>query len=96
MQVSDEVNMKDVLQLVLKKYGLEEKYVSVRIKEAWRALFGNAIANQCDVFYFKNGELTVRIQSAALRYDLSMSKSLLIERINQELGNNFIQIIHLK
>ncbi len=96
MQVSDEVNMKDVLQLMLKKYGLEEKYVSVRIKEAWRTLFGNGIANQCDGFYYKNGELTVRIQSAALRNDLSMSKTLLIERINQALGAEFVQLIHLK
>lgn len=96
MQVSDEFSMKDALQLLLKKYGLEEKYVTVRIKEAWQKLFGNTIASQTSGFFYQKGELTVRIQSAALRYELSMNKSLLVDRINQEMGGNFIRLIHLK
>ncbi len=96
MQVSDEFSMKDVLQLLLKKYGMEEKYVSVRIQEAWRKLFGNTIANQTSGFFYQKGELTVRVQSSALRYELSMNKTLLIDNINQELGGTFVRLIHLK
>ena len=92
----NEENLGDVITRLLKAYGLEEGYYAAAIVTHWENLMGPAVARRTQSIKIQKGVLIVKIESAALRQELSYSKDKIMSTINKELGLRIIKSVELR
>ena len=67
----------------------------VKVVESWPKVVGPFIASHTIDISIKNGVLHVRVDSDALRNELSYSKSLLMKNLNEQVGKEIVKEIVL-
>lgn len=90
VQTLDEVLMK-----MLRAQGLETPLLQKRLVDAWDTVAGPTVARYTTQKYIKNQTLYVRIANPALRQDLSMMRSQLLQRLNSHVGAMVIADIRI-
>lgn len=90
IQTLDEVLMK-----MLRAQGLETPLLQKRLIDAWDTVAGPTVARYTTQKYIKNQTLYVRIANPALRQDLSMMRSQLLQRLNSHVGSMVIADIRI-
>ena len=76
---------------MLDAFKIKKKFNQTHIIQAWGELMGTAIAKQTREIYFKDQKLFVRIDSGALKQELSMHKSLVTEKLNKFIGEEVVK-----
>ena len=87
---SNEQTLKEVIDQLLKAYRLEPGIEKARLAGEWERLLGPALAKRTRVASLEKGRLTIHVRSAALREELSMSRSRIMELLNQQLGKEVV------
>ena len=78
----------------------QQKKMKVPLREArivslWRPLMGDLINKYTEKIYVKNEVLFIKVQQAALKNELMYLQEQIIEKINNEVGENAIKKIVL-
>ena len=73
-----------------------ERYMEHNVLTAWQQVLRPTIANYTTDFSFVKNTITVRILSPALRQDLFMQRSVLIEKLNTHLNARVVFAIVLR
>lgn len=84
--------MKDVLPSALGA-NAAKGFQAMQVQSAWRTILGPLMAQYSMCERFTNGTLFVTINSPALRQELFMNRSSVIEKINAELGSALVKNI---
>ena len=83
----------DVYELVnafLRQNGLEMPLLQRRLIDSWGKVAGKTIDRYTEEKYIRNQVLFVKLSRPALRSDLSMMRTDLVNRLNQEVGAKII------
>ena len=83
----------DVSELVnafLRQNGLETPLLQRRLIDSWGKVVGKTIERYTEEKYIRNQVLFVKLSRPALRSDLSMMRTDLVNRLNQEVGAKII------
>lgn len=88
-------SLADVLQKLLREEGLEVPLLQKRIVDSWEKVTGRVVARYTTEKFIKNQTLFVKIANPALRQDLSMMRSQLVKRLNEEVGSFVISDIRI-
>lgn len=80
---------------MLRAQGLETPLLQKRLIDAWDTVAGPTVARYTTQKYIKNQTLYVRIANPALRQDLSMMRSQLLQRLNSHVGSMVIADIRI-
>ena len=80
----------ELLPEFLRKEGLETPLQQKRLIMSWDSVVGENIASYCGDKFIKNQTLYVKIENAALRADLTMSRVNLVHRLNEQVGAQVI------
>jgi len=80
----------ELLPELLRNEGLETPLLQRRLIASWDAVVGTPIAAYCGVKFIKNQTLFVKLDNPALRADLSMNRSILVRRLNEQVGAQVI------
>ncbi len=83
----------DVIRELIEAYGLKPKLSEAAVVESWEEVVGKMIAKHTRDVYIKNKKLFVRIDSPALKNELSYSRSTLMENLNKAAGGKVIEDI---
>ncbi len=83
-------SINDLLNMYLRHEGLETPLLQKRAIDAWDNLMGDMITRYTGEKFIKNQTLYVKIINPALRQDLSMMKTHIVQRINQAVGSQVI------
>jgi predicted nucleic acid-binding Zn ribbon protein len=83
----------EVIHQLLASYNLEGKVKQARIIEAWPEVTGSMITNHTRDLYIKGRTLFVKLDSPALKTELSYSKSQIIDNLNEAAGGKVIRDI---
>lgn len=67
----------------------------IKLINSWPKVVGPFIASHTIDLYIKEGRLFVRVDSDALRSELSYSKSLLMKNLNERVGKEIVKEIVL-
>lgn len=86
MERRKEENISNVIIRYLRDTGLETPLLEYRAVEAWPEIAGNKVARYTADVNFFNQKLFVSLRSAALRNELMMRRTELVNRINNYLG----------
>lgn len=91
----DVKSIRDLLNMYLRQEGLETPLLQKRAVAAWDTIMGPAIVRYTGEKYIKNQTLFVKITNPALRQDLSMMRSRIVQRINGAVGSQIIAELRL-
>ena len=83
----DVQSISDLLNMYLRREGLETPLLQKRAVDAWDTLMGPSIARYTGKKFIKNQTLFVQILNPALRQDLTMMRSRIVKRINESVGS---------
>ena len=89
------IDIKNLINVFLKKNRLENGLLDLEVKKVWFEVMDNGVANYTRDVNLKNKTLYVKLNSPALREELSYGKEKLINIINQKLKKEIINKIVL-
>lgn len=88
-----EESIGDVLRRTVEEADMAEKLLETRAVELWSPVMGAPVASLTGKPVVHRGRMTVGVPSAALRHELMMSRSRIIDLINDALGEDVIKEI---
>ena len=91
----DVLPLDDVLKKLLREEGLEMPLLQKRLVDAWEVVTGNVVSRYTAEKYIRNQTLFVKITNPALRQDLSMMRTQLVKRLNEQVGSFIISDIRI-
>ncbi len=83
-------SLAELLPEFLRNEGLETPLQQRRLVDSWAEVVGKPIERYTGDKFIKNQTLYVKILNPALRADLSMSKAMLVKRLNEKVGAQVI------
>ncbi len=89
-------SIEDSIKRLLKAYKLSDKMIEIDVVKAWPEVMGPLIASKTEEVFLKDSVLLVRLNSSALRQELSYGKPQIIKNMNLYLGHNHIKDVILK
>jgi predicted nucleic acid-binding Zn ribbon protein len=96
MPRSNDRSLGDAIREFLHSYHLEDKLNETRVIQSWEKIVGPMVAKHTNGLYIRNRLLFVKVDSAALRQELSFSRSKIVAALNEEVKSNVIEDIVLK
>lgn len=91
----DVLPLDEVLKKLLREEGLEVPLLQKRLVDAWEIVTGNVVSRYTAEKYIRNQTLFVKITNPALRQDLSMMRTQLVKRLNEQVGSFVISDIKI-
>lgn len=90
MRKSKTESLHDLVHIFLREQGLETPYNEYKLVNAWPEIVGQTIASYTGNIFIKNQILHVEIKSPALRQELLMGRTILKDRLNNQVGAQVI------
>ena len=87
------VCLKGELDNFMNYIGLDARMQELQILNVWSECVGEAIAKYSSPQELRKNKLFVRVENAAWRYELSLNKSGIVEKLNEKLGRKLIKEI---
>ena len=91
----DVLPLDEVLKKLLREEGLEMPLLQKRLVDEWEVVTGNVVSRYTSEKYIRNQTLFVKITNPALRQDLSMMRTQLVKRLNEQVGSFVISDIRI-
>ena len=88
-----EQKLGSLLQHLLREQGLETPLNEYRAVQIWPEIVGPAISRYVGKVFIKNCIMYVQIRSAALRENLTHQRTVLAQRVNQQIGAQVVNEI---
>ncbi len=96
MRNTNEQNIKDILKDLVESYRLKSKLTQTRIELIWEKAMGRMITNYTKELKVRNQKLYVTIESAPLRQELSYGREKILDTINRELGERYLEEVIIR
>lgn len=93
MKSSNEQTLKQAIEELLSVYKLRDGIESSQVLKSWEKIAGSFIAGNTTRLFIKNKKLYVKLESPALKHELSFAKSKLIEQLNKTAGKDVVNEI---
>ena len=92
---SNDRSLGDAIKEFLQAYRLEDKLNETRLIAAWEKVLGKLVANHTTSLYIRNKILFVKLDSAALRNELTYAKEKIVKALNKEVNAEVIEDVVL-
>jgi predicted nucleic acid-binding Zn ribbon protein len=96
LKYSNDQSLGSAIKEFLHAYHLEEKFNQTRLLHSWEGVVGKMIALHTKDLYIRNKILFVKIDSPALRNELSYAREKIVRSLNEEAESNVIEDIVFK
>jgi len=96
MERSNIQTLKQIIEKFLKETPLQSKLNERRLIESWDETMGKSVARGTGKLYIRDRILYVHLNSSVLRNELYMLKDEILEKLNEQAGENVIKDIVFK
>lgn len=86
MKRFNDFSLREAIQEFLNTYRLDEKLQERKVLESWGAVMGKMVSNHTTDLYIRNKKLYVKVDSAALRSELSYTRTKIRDVLNKVAG----------
>lgn len=93
---SNSANMKTLIDKLIRSYGLESKMQELDVMSEWENIVGKMIARHTKDIQIRNKILYITLDSAPLKHELLMSKTRIIELVNEKSGKMLVEDVFIK
>jgi hypothetical protein len=88
---SNESPLGEIIEKLMRAYGLDHKMKELDVIAAWPELMGPAVANRTKDIQIRNGILYLSMDSSVMRDELQHGKQIIIQRVNEIAGMAIIK-----
>jgi hypothetical protein len=81
------------IEELLKSFRIEDKFKETELVVSWEKIMGSTIARRTQRIFIKDRKLFIKLSSAPLKNELSMSKSKILSLFFQEMGEAVVDDI---
>ncbi|MDR2122622.1 MAG: DUF721 domain-containing protein [Flavobacteriaceae bacterium] len=74
---------------LIKKLGIEEKLLIIKIEEIWKKMMGLPISLHTQRIFIDDQTLFIQLDSAALRHELNFNQNKILSELNKEIEQEF-------
>lgn len=92
---SNERSLKEALEGLVQDYGLGAKLDEQAVRAAWTDVAGEMIARHTQRIDLRRGKLTVKVDSAPLRQELTFMRTTLVEILNRRFEREIVTEIRI-
>ena len=85
--------LKEAMNQMFKEFRLARRFNEARLISSWENIVGHPIASRTSNIYIKDKKLFVKLSSAPLKKELSMSKQRILELLEKEAGKGVVEDI---
>ena len=85
-RISNQSTLGDVIDKLMKAYGLDSRMKEMQIIHKWEEMMGRAVSARTTNIYIKNQVLHLTLDSSVMRDELMQGKSIIIQRVNETAG----------
>ena len=96
MRKSNQQQIGAVIKKLLKNQQLEERLQELDLLDNCKEILGENLMKFVKEISIKDGILNIKVSSAVVRNELSYQKSKIIEKMNNQAGNEIVKEIILK
>ncbi len=96
MSKHNEHSIKEAIELLLKAYKLDDRLAEKKLISSWETVMGKMIAKHTMDLSIKQKQLFVTLDSSALRNELALAKTKIIQSLNTHVGSEVINEIILR
>lgn len=93
---SNLIKLGDAINQLFKEQKLDVKISQFTIKNSWKDIVGDMVANSTTEIFFNDKTIFVTLKSAALKHELSFRKEDLVNNINKFCGYKLIEQIVIR
>lgn len=93
---SNEMPIKEAIDRLLQVYKLDAKMVELDAVKCWEEMMGPAVARRTREIFISNKVLYLKLDSAPLKEELLMNKTLIVARLNERMGKDVITDVFFK
>jgi predicted nucleic acid-binding Zn ribbon protein len=93
MTKNNQRTIKEAINELLRTYRIDGKMAELRLINSWEKIMGVMIARHTTDIFISNKHLFVKLDSAALRQELSYGKEKIVKLLNDEAGGHVIEQI---
>lgn len=90
MRKGNELSIKEAISQMVSDYKLAPKLNETRVVESWERIMGKPVSNRTEKISIRDKKMFVTLSSSVLREELQFTKTKILERINQEMGEEII------
>jgi predicted nucleic acid-binding Zn ribbon protein len=95
MKESNEQTLKEAIKELINTYRLESGMLENKVINSWEKITGKIIAKHTVKIYIRDKKLFLKLDSPALKNELSFAREKLINLVNKEVGQNAVTEIIL-
>ncbi|MGB4291264.1 MAG: DUF721 domain-containing protein [Bacteroidales bacterium] len=96
MRRSKTISLAEAINDYINEMKIGGKLQEINIIDSWEKIVGKAISSRTSRVTIKNGILTVYLKSSVVKSELMMIREAIKEKINREVGSDFIKEIVLR
>lgn len=74
---------------------LDSPLKRIRLINSWPEVVGKAIARHTEEIYLQEGTLVIKVNSAVVKRELNLLKQQIIDRLNENAGENLVHSIRI-
>lgn len=93
---TNQSTLKEAISDLLHAYKLDDKLDERKLISSWETLMGKMIAKHTKQIFIKDKILTVKLDSAVLREELSFAKTKMLKMLNEHIGREIVKEIVLR
>jgi predicted nucleic acid-binding Zn ribbon protein len=90
---SNEAPLGEIIEKLMRAYGLENKLKEYDLIAAWPELMGPAVASRTTEIRIQNRVLILKLDSSVMRDELQHGKQIILHRLNEKAGCQMIDDI---
>lgn len=95
MERYESESLGDIMRRAIEESGNSRRFDEIKAINAWSVVLGRDLASKTLKPQVKNGVMTVKVPSAALRQELNMMRSAIAKALNEQIGKNVITNLKL-
>lgn len=92
-KMKQELSLGDVLKNWLNDDRVRHKLMEAKVKTGWPSICGPYIAEQTTQIYLQNRDLVIVVSSAPLRHELILGHDLILQNVNEFLGEAYVKSV---
>lgn len=90
MKRKNEVTLSEAIRYFIQEHGMEQRVLDSMVLDAWHNQMGDFMKKYTDSLYVKNRTLFVKINSPAIKNELSYGKSKILKHINAYIEEEYV------
>lgn len=93
MRKTNDKTLKEAIEQMLNVYKIKRRFDETGVVTLWPELVGKSVANRTKELFVRDKKLFLRIESSVIKHELTLMRTQIVEKINEEAKSVLVEEI---